>query len=392
MERPESAGVFYQAHRGSIDEAPENTLPAFRHAWRFPGAIPETDVRTTADGVLVCLHDATLARTTDAPVAVRDRPVRTLTLAEVRRWDAGVRFSADFAGLRVPTLDELLDEMVLASDRRLYVEPKDVDLAVLRRKLDDYGVVERVIFVSGHRAMLRAIQEAFPGAPAMTWAGGTPEEVRRGVAAWCEGGLAGISQLQLHLPVRVKTPEVEYALDDAYLAETQRRLRAEGVALELRPFAVDVPALQRLLNLGVRWYVADAPGHFWACLGAALAPSQGLIYHIAARANWTAAQAAGEYWAPSLAAEGYIHCSQRGQLLEVANAFFQGSTELVLLAVDAERVGPSLRYEPPAHALGRLPGGLFPHVYGPIPVDAVTAAAELAAGPDGEFHWPAGLA
>ncbi|NJN83397.1 MAG: hypothetical protein HC802_14675 [Caldilineaceae bacterium] len=53
-----SPPVFFQAHRGSVDEAPENTLSAFRHAWRFPGSIPETDIRTTADGALICLHDA----------------------------------------------------------------------------------------------------------------------------------------------------------------------------------------------------------------------------------------------------------------------------------------------------------------------------------------------
>ncbi len=52
--------IYFQAHRVTIVEAPENTLPAYRHAWRIFGAIPEVDVRTTADGVLVCLHDATL--------------------------------------------------------------------------------------------------------------------------------------------------------------------------------------------------------------------------------------------------------------------------------------------------------------------------------------------
>jgi glycerophosphoryl diester phosphodiesterase len=258
--------VYYQAHRGSVDEAPENTLAAYRHAWRFPGAIPEIDVRTTADGALVCLHDATLARTTNAPPEVRDRPVAELTFAEVRRWDAGIRFGPQFAGERVPSLDELLAEVAGAAERRLYVEPKSVDLLDLRRKLDDYAVTERVIFVSGQRETLVAIQELFPGAPAMTWAGGTPDAIRQKVAHWRETGLAGLRQLQLHLPVEIGAPGIHYALDDAFLVETMAWLRAKNVDLQLRPFALDAPTMQRLLRLGVRWFVTDAPEAFWRIL------------------------------------------------------------------------------------------------------------------------------
>src|SRR5690606_29065462 len=140
--------VFYQAHRGAVDEAPENTMPAFRHAWRYPGAIPETDVRVTADGALVCVHDATLARTTDVSASVADRPLAEWTLAEIQRVDAGIRFGPAFRGARVPVFDDVLAEMACQPGRRLYVEPKAVDLGVLRGKLDAFGVTGQVIFVS----------------------------------------------------------------------------------------------------------------------------------------------------------------------------------------------------------------------------------------------------
>lgn len=393
--------VFYQAHRGAVDEAPENTLPAFRHAWRYPGAIPETDVRVTADGALVCVHDATLARTTDAPAAVATRPVAEMALAEVQALDAGVRFGAAFRGQRVPTLDELLAEMVQQPGRRLFVEPKAVDLRVLRAKLDEYAVAEQVIFVSGYPAILAEIQRVFPGAPAMTWVGGTPEAIRVGVARWLEAGAPHLSHLQLHLPVVQARAEPEsgpaYALEDEYLAETQRRLNALGVEMQLRPFAVTEGALRRFVQMGVRWFVTDGPAAFWRTLAAALLPQDAAqgepepIYHIAPLRAWYAALAAGEYRAASLAAEGFIHCSTRGQVLRVANRFFMADDELVILCIDPRAVQAALRFEAPAHADDSPVQEIFPHVYGALPLGAVVAIADLRRGAHGDFVWPEAL-
>ncbi len=91
------------AHRGASAAAPENTLAAFRRAADDGADGVELDVRATADGHLVVLHDADVSRTTDGT-----GPVSGLTLAEVRRLDAGHRFSPLFAGERVPLLEEVL--------------------------------------------------------------------------------------------------------------------------------------------------------------------------------------------------------------------------------------------------------------------------------------------
>ncbi|MFJ9891871.1 DUF952 domain-containing protein [Streptomyces sp. NPDC091280] len=97
------------------------------------------------------------------------------------------------------------------------------------------------------------------------------------------------------------------------------------------------------------------------------------VLHITERALWDAARERGVYeWSTrgrTLQEEGFIHCSTRAQLPRVA-AFLYGSydgpDELVVLEVDPERLGGSLKYE------ALKPGGEeFPHVYGPIPVDAV---------------------
>jgi glycerophosphoryl diester phosphodiesterase len=91
------------AHRGAMATYPENTLPAFREAVRLGVAMIEMDARLTADSQLVILHDQTVDRTTDGTGRLGD-----LTLAEVKRLDAGSWKSPAFAGTRIPTLEEAL--------------------------------------------------------------------------------------------------------------------------------------------------------------------------------------------------------------------------------------------------------------------------------------------
>jgi glycerophosphoryl diester phosphodiesterase len=91
-------------HMGSCADRPGNTLAGVRRAIEAGAHVSEVDVRTTKDGALVCLHDAEVDRTTDGKGKVAD-----LTLAEVKKLDAGVKFDAKFKGERVPTLREVLE-------------------------------------------------------------------------------------------------------------------------------------------------------------------------------------------------------------------------------------------------------------------------------------------
>lgn len=90
-------------HMGSCADRPGNTLAGVRRAAEAGADAAEVDVRTTKDGVLICLHDDTVDRTTDGTGKVAG-----LTLAEVKQLDAGVKFSPKFKGERVPTLREVL--------------------------------------------------------------------------------------------------------------------------------------------------------------------------------------------------------------------------------------------------------------------------------------------
>ena len=73
-----------------------------------------------------------------------------------------------------------------------------------------------------------------------------------------------------------------------------------------------------------------------------------MILHITSRAEWMDAQARGEYIAPSLKTEGFIHCSTEKQVLHVANAFYRGRNDLVLLKLDEAKLKPELKWEAPA--------------------------------------------
>ncbi len=109
----------------------------------------------------------------------------------------------------------------------------------------------------------------------------------------------------------------------------------------------------------------------------------GTIYHICRREEWEAAHAAGRYLGSSQdKADGFIHFSGPAQVKASAAKHRAGQTGLVLLAVDAERLGASLKWE------ASRGGALFPHVYGALPVTAVTAVHDLPLGADGLHVFP----
>jgi uncharacterized protein (DUF952 family) len=114
-----------------------------------------------------------------------------------------------------------------------------------------------------------------------------------------------------------------------------------------------------------------------------------LIFHFCGRDEWAAARQAGSYTADSLPADGFIHCSDLSTVLLPANAVARGRADLVLLEIDEIRLAARPRREPgdPTD-----PGSLlFPHVYGPIPVEAVVAVHDFPCRPDGTFALPATL-
>ena len=111
-----------------------------------------------------------------------------------------------------------------------------------------------------------------------------------------------------------------------------------------------------------------------------------MILHIATRADWDAACAAGRYRPTSVDREGFIHCSTSTQVVGTADRYFRGRNDLVLLCIDEARVAGDLRYEPPAVISGsadRRAGELFPHLYGGLDCRLVASARAIPLGDDG---------
>lgn len=108
-----------------------------------------------------------------------------------------------------------------------------------------------------------------------------------------------------------------------------------------------------------------------------------MILHITSRAEWSDAQTRGEYIAPSLSTEGFIHCSTEKQILQVANAFYRGRDGLVLLMIDESKLKPELKWEAPAGppAPGISVSDSFPHIFGPVNLTAVTSVLDFMPGP-----------
>lgn len=113
-----------------------------------------------------------------------------------------------------------------------------------------------------------------------------------------------------------------------------------------------------------------------------------MILHITSRAEWMDAQRHGTYIAASLASEGFIHCSTEKQVLPVANAFYRGGKDLVLLVLDESQLESRVRWEAPAGpaAAGISETDLFPHIYGAINLAAVASVVDFPPEADGSWH------
>ncbi|WP_223593784.1 glycerophosphodiester phosphodiesterase family protein [Neobacillus bataviensis] len=131
------------AHRGVPSIAPENTMASYRKAYEMGADMIETDVQRTKDGKLVIMHDYSVDRTTNGKGNVKD-----LTLEQIRALDAGIKFSPDFQGEKVPTFKEYLDEFK-GKDVVLLVEIKadGIEKQVME-EIEQAGMVDHVVIQS----------------------------------------------------------------------------------------------------------------------------------------------------------------------------------------------------------------------------------------------------
>ncbi|MGG5820495.1 DUF952 domain-containing protein [Falsiroseomonas sp. HW251] len=114
-----------------------------------------------------------------------------------------------------------------------------------------------------------------------------------------------------------------------------------------------------------------------------------LVYTLVRGAEWREAERVGEYrGSADDARDGFLHFSTAAQVRESAAKHRRGEADLWLVEADAARLGDALRWEP---ASGGKRPGLFPHLYGPLPIGAVLSATRLVVKPDGTHDFPAGF-
>jgi glycerophosphoryl diester phosphodiesterase len=134
----QSRRVVAISHRGEHLQRPENTLPGFQEAIRVGADFIEVDVQTTSDGKLVLSHDATVDRCTNGKGRVAD-----MTFEQVEALDAGIKKGPDYAGVKVPTFDQVLD---LARGKiGIYVDVKNATAQDLVTHIDGHGMADHVV-------------------------------------------------------------------------------------------------------------------------------------------------------------------------------------------------------------------------------------------------------
>ncbi|WP_370375593.1 glycerophosphodiester phosphodiesterase [Isoptericola sp. 178] len=239
-DRPDPDRPVVVAHRGYSAVAPQNTFAAFDAAWRAGAPALELDVRLSADGVPVVIHDPVVDRVTDGSGAVADLDVHTL-----QGLDAGGPFSSAFAGQRIPLLQDVLAFLAARPGMDLLCEYKGPwtteQVAPTTSAIDAVGLAGRCIVQGFHRGTVAALREAAPHLP-------------RGLL--CEEVPADLLDAAAELDVVTVNPAVASVLTDPALVP-----RAQAAGRRVMPWTANSSReWELLLDAGVDGVVTDRPG------------------------------------------------------------------------------------------------------------------------------------
>lgn len=243
--------AFVAGHRGDRSLAPENTIPALQAALDSSMTFVETDLQLTADGVPVIIHDPTVDRTTSGTGAVED-----LTLAELKALDAGSWFSADFAGVTVPTFDEFLG-IFSHSRKKALIELKGFwtadEVQIVTSLVYRAGVQDRVVFATFDFTTLRNIESVAPVFPRVIIRRELPEDPV--ALAEFYGAIAVLTS-----PKSVeRAPEVVDLMHEAGIGILLYTLNSESRWSEALALGVDGIVTDKPSTLD-KWLANTAPG------------------------------------------------------------------------------------------------------------------------------------
>ncbi len=230
--RADDRYVLNIAHRGASGRFPENTLRAFAAAIDDGAQMCELDVQLSRDGALVVIHDDTVERTTEGRGSVR-----SMTLNELRRLDAGVRFGREFKGERIPTLEEV---MALADGRcALNIELKSAGV--------ERGVCKLIV---EHKALTTAMVSSFDW-DALAVVRQFEPRVRLGLLA--SRGPLRMVEAAVELRAESVNPKANIVTEELCIAAHRRNL-------SVYTWTVDGPTeMRRLIAYGVDGIMTNYP-------------------------------------------------------------------------------------------------------------------------------------
>ena len=242
-------------HRGASGELPENTLPAFERALGQGAVVLETDVHRTRDGVVVLAHDPDVARTTEA-----EGPIAGLAFGELRRLDAGYRFSPDGGrshpardrGLRIASLREAFEAL---PGVRFNIEIKQNDpelIAETLRAVEDAGRAELTLLAAAEDDTMAALRAALDARGTATAQGASVGDVVGFLRA------AGSSAPPPAEPMALQVPP-SFGGRPLVTAELVEFAHRHDVAVHVWTVN-EVDEMDRLLTLGVDGVMSDFPG------------------------------------------------------------------------------------------------------------------------------------
>lgn len=152
------------AHRGDLANAPENTLPSFSQAIQKGADGVELDAKLTADGHVIVIHDPTVDRTTNG-----SGKVASFTLEAIRELDAGAWFDSQFAGTKVPLLEEVFETVgrnkLINIELTNYSSPKDGLTQKVCELIKRHNNGQQIIFSSFFSSNLKIAAQVLPDVP-----------------------------------------------------------------------------------------------------------------------------------------------------------------------------------------------------------------------------------
>ena len=252
--------VNITAHRGAGNLAPENTLSALELSWSN-GWVPETDIRTTKDGVLVMFHDGNFKRILpNAPDELKNKGIADLTWEEVQQLDIGSFRGEQFKGQKVVSLADIVEALKVDRSRMIYIDIKNVDIAQLARETAE--VESQIIFTTWDYDLIHQWKKLAPKSDGFIWMGlGKGEDVVGPVIERLKAeNFADIDRMQIHVNFDDQlntTPGEEFLRETADFIHTNY----PNVEVQFMPWNVcdNKDCYKKLLDLGAAGFGSDRP-------------------------------------------------------------------------------------------------------------------------------------